>query len=289
MSPFARDKVLPAAQEVDGLVDALAREAARGARARKPRVDRISARLALLSEKALPAVRGRLEDLGEPGCVVLARMGPLAVPGLVADLRSPSDARRRLAARALGLSGSAAAVAPLRAALDDEDPAVGRAAEFGLETLARTWARALRDGSLRDQAMAVLTAIGAPAVWPLAHLLRDRDLGLFAAKTLGQIGEPAVRPALLVLVHARRSPEREASDPAFVFAASALAFIGAPALEPAAELLRDGTESPDVRAGAAFVLARMGEAAVPSLRQALTEHDADVRAVAAEALARAVA
>ena len=232
MSRWARDKPVPPAEEVGHLVDALARESARGTRARAARVDRISSRLAGLAEEALPVLLERLDTLGDAGSVALARIGPGAFPGLVEELGSPLPARRRLAARALGLSGLAAAVVPLRRALDDGDATVRDAAWRGLETLGRTWTRRLRDGSQRDLAMDVLADIGAPAVWPLAHMLRDRQLGLFAAKTLGRIGEPAVQPALLVLTHARRSPERDAWDSAFACAAAALADIGGPALDP---------------------------------------------------------
>ncbi len=158
--------------------------------------------------------------------------------------------------------------------------------EAGSSTLARTLVRRLRDGHRRDEAMDALSAIGERAVWPLAHVLHDRHIGLFAARVLAQIGEPAVPAVLLVLTQARRSPDCEDWDPAAANATTALAGIGAPALGPVLRLLDDREEHPNVRTGVVHVLARMGDIGALHLVTALGDPDPQVRDAAAAALAR---
>ena len=146
--------------------------------------------------------------------------------------------------------------------------------------------RRLRDGHVRDEAARALAALGEQAVWPLAHVLHDRYVGLFAARILGQIGEPAVPAVLLVLAQARRSPDCADWDPAFAHATVALAEVGAPALGPVLCMLHDEQELANVRTGLVWVLGRMGEIAAPRLVAALKDEDPLVREAAAAELAR---
>lgn len=271
------------AERVEQLLGLLARQRARGAGRRTPTIDRVSDELAALGEAAVPALLERLEAVGNPACVALARIGEPALPGVIAALTSGSRERRVLLLRTLGLSGLAGAVAPLHEALDDSDPDVRAAARHALERQAKIWTRRLRDGSRRDEAMRILAALGEPAAWPVAELLRDVRLGLFAAQVLGQIGAPAVTPVILVLVEARRSLTTD-GEPVFSYAASALAGIGAPAVDQLTYLLYDRRESPAVRSGAAIALGRLGAAALPALLDALQVNDVFVRMCAASAL-----
>lgn len=131
--------------------------------------------------------------------------------------------------------------------------------------------------------MLTLERIGEPAAWVVADVLRDRSLGLFAAKVLGRIGAAAVEPTLVVFNESRRGVLRD-GDPVFTYAATALADIGAPAIDSLFALLYDRHESVGVRAGATEALGRMGAAAEPALREALRVNDPFVRRCAAAAL-----
>lgn len=289
MGPWIGNTPSGSTDEADRLVAVLARRRGRRGSAKASTAGRISDELVAMGDAAVPALVKRLDVLGDAGCAALARIGPRAFPALVEQLRVGSARRRCLAARALELTAFAAAVSPLRYALLDRDPAVRAAAQHALEGLAKTWVRRLREGDRRDEAVRVLTAVGEPAVWPLAHVLHDRYVGLFAARILGQIGEPAVRATLLVLAQARRSPGHEDWAPAFANATLALADIGAPALDQVLCLLRDEQELANVRRGAVHVLGRMGSIATPHLVAAMQDADPSVREAAAAALARLTA
>lgn len=279
---IARGSVEPA----ERLAADLARRAHRRSATQKSMAARLGDELVALGDEAVPVLIEHLDALGEAGCATLARMGPGVVPVVAQQLESGPSRRRLLAARALELTGSVAAVAPLRTATFDRDPAVRETAGTALDGLARTLVRRLRDGHRRDEAMAALASMGERAVWPLAHVLHDRYIGLFAARVLSQIGEPTVPAALLVLAQARRSPDCEDWDPAAANATAALADIGAPALGPLLRLLDDRDEHPNVRTGVVHVLARMGDAGAPHLVTALGDPDPQVRDAAVAALAR---
>lgn len=284
MSPGIASGTTDSAARADRLVEELARRSHRRSQTQRTATGLLSDELVAMGGVAVPALIRRLDALGEAGCAVLARIGPRAFPALVEQLQAGSVRHRRFAARALELTGFAAAVDPLRRALVDPEPDVRLAARRALEGLARTWVRRLRDGDRRDEAVRALTSLREQAVWPLAHVLHDRYIGLFAARILGQIGEPAVPATLLVFAQARRSPDCEAWDPASANAAVALVAIGAPALDSILSLLRDEHELPNVRTGAVHVLGRMGSLAAPYLVAALEDHDPRVRDAASGAL-----
>ena len=246
-------------------------------------IARIGARLAALGEIAVLPLLEDLDTLGDPGAVALAAIGRPALPATVRALEDAPPRRRVLLLRALGMTGLAEAVEPLRASLADDDADVRRAAERALARLAKTFARALSDGTARERAMLVLEQIGAAAAWPVGEALRDTRRGLTAARVLGRLGAPAVAPALTVFVQSGRSLS-PTGDPAATYAGEALAQIGEPALAPLLRVLYDRDEAPALRAAAARVLGDMGHTAASRLREALAVDDDLVRRSAAAAL-----
>lgn len=279
---IARGSVDPA----ERLAAELSRRAHRRSATQKSAAARLSDELVALGDDAVPVLIDHLDALGEAGCATLARMGPGVIPVLAQQLERGPSRQRSLAAHALEMTGSVAVVEPLRKASIDRDPAVRDAAQAALDGLARTLVRRLRDGHRRDETMRALANIGDRAVWPLAHMLHDRYIGVFAARVLAQIGEPAVPAVLLVFAQARRSPDSEHWDPAAANATTALAGIGAPALDPVLRLVHDEHELANVRAGAVHVLGRVGGSGASHLVAALASADPQVREAAAVELKR---
>jgi len=277
-------KELDATPEVERLLRQLRRRPRRGVR-RSPAVSlaRIGAQLAGFGEAAVAPLLAELDELGDPGAVALAAVGRPALAAIVRDLEGAPPRRRALLIHALGMSGLAEAVGPLRAQLATADADARRAAGLALERLAKGFVRDLGDGARREQAMLVLERIGAPAAWPVGDALRDPRRGLVAARVMGRIGEVAVDPAMTVLLQSGRSLAPH-GDPAAVYAAEALAQIGEPALDPLLTLLYDRRERPPLRAAAARALGEMGEIAEARLREALLVNEAFVRRCAAAAL-----
>jgi len=243
----------------------------------------VGTRFAEFGDAAVAPVLAELDELGDPGAVVLAAIGPPALPAVVRDLGQAPRRRRLLLIHALGMSGLADGVAPLRAQASAADADVRRAAALALERLAKGFVRALGDGARRESAMLVLEEIGAPAAWPLGDALRDPRRGLVAARVMGRIGAPAVEPAMTVFLQSGRSLSPH-GDPAATYAAEALAQIGEPALDPLLGALYDRRERPPVRAAAARALGEMGTVAEERLREALLVNDAFVRRCAGAAL-----
>jgi HEAT repeat protein len=275
---------IPAPPEVERLLRQLRRRSRSGVR-RPPAVSltSIGAQLAGFGEAAVRPLLARLDELGDPGAVVLAAVGEPALPAIVRDLEGAPPRRRALLIHALGMSGLAEAVAPLHAQLAAADADTRRAAGLALERLAKGFARALADGARREQAMFVLERIGAPAAWPVGDALRDPRRGLVAARVMGRIGDAAVEPALTVFLQSSRSLTPQ-GDPAATYAAEALAQIGEPALDPLLAVLYDRRERPSARAAAARTLGEMGAVAEARLQEALLVNDELVRRCAATAL-----
>ena len=278
---------IQAPPEVERLLRQLRRRPRRGVR-RSPAVSltSVGARLAGFGEAAVEPLLAELDELGDPGAVALAAVGRPALPAIVRDLEGASPRRRALLIRALGMSGLAAAVAPLRAQLATADADARRAAGLALERLAKGFARALADGATREQAMLVLERIGALAAWPVGDALRDPRRGLVAARVMGRIGEAAVEPAMTVFLQSGRGLTPH-GDPAATYAAEALAQIGEPALDPLLAVLYDRRERPPARAAAARALGEMREVAEARLQEALLVNDEFVRRCAVTALGEA--
>lgn len=193
-----------------------------------------------------------LRSLGAPAVV-----GAAAVDGA---LKGASDyARYRLAALLHGL-GHDAMVGKLAEALACPEEEVRAAAGDVLKSLA------VNDPS---------------AVTALASGLRqkDADARQTAARLLKEIG-PAARPATAALCEALRDP-----DPVIRGrAGQALCRIGAPAVPSLVAAL--GEQDVEVRRATASILGRIGPAAreaLPALRRALQDPDAEVRLMAKEA------
>jgi HEAT repeat protein len=147
--------------------------------------------------------------------------------------------------------------------------------------------RARAENDVND-ASAALASIGKPAVPGLVTMLKDagasrkneigpRFVGE-AGRALIRIGSPAV-PELINFV--KSNPK----DPATPDALETLRLIGQPAVAPAIELLKH--DDAEVRTHAAKVLlntAQYAQSAVPALTAATKDKDANVRAMAAQAL-----
>jgi HEAT repeat protein len=279
--PTTRTQAPP---EVERLLRQLRRRPRSGVR-RSPAVSLtyVGAQLAEFGEAAVAPLLAELDELGDPGAVALAAVGRPALPAIVNDLEGAPPRRRALLIHALGMSGLAEAVDPLRAQLAAADADDRRAAGLALERLAKGFVRALGDGARREEAMLVLERIGAPAAWPVGDALRDPRRGLVAARVLGTIGGAAVEPAMTVFLQSGRSLTPH-GDPAATYAAEALAQIGEPALDPLLAVLYDRRERPPLRAAAARALGAMGEIAEARLREALLVNEAFVRHCAAAAL-----
>ncbi|MBN2204848.1 MAG: hypothetical protein JW767_07485 [Thermoleophilia bacterium] len=243
----------------------------------------VGAQLAGFGEAAVAPLLAQLDELGDPGAVALAAVGRPALPAIVRELEGAPPRRRALLIHALGMSGLAEAVAPLRAQLANADADTRRAAGLALERLAKGFVRDLGDGTRREQAMLVLERIGAPAAWPVGDALRDPRRGLVAARVMGRIGAAAVEPAMTVFLQSGRSLAPH-GDPAATYAAEALAQIGEPALDPLLAVLYDRRERPPLRGAAARALGEMGDIAEARLREALLVNEAFVRRCAAAAL-----
>jgi len=273
-----------AAAEIEGLLKQLRRGPRPGLR--RPSggsLAVIGARLAAHGDAAVAPVLAELDELGERGAVVLAALGEPALPALERALGDAPPRRRALLIHALGMSGLAGAVTPLRAQLATGGAETRRAAFLALERLSRGFVRALGDGAQREHAMRVLEEIGDPAAWVVADALRDPYRGLVAARVMGRIGAAAVMPAMTVFLQGSRSTAPQ-GDPAATFAAEALAQIGEPAVDALLSVLYDRHERPPARAAAARALGKMGATAEERLREALLVNDVVVRRCAADAL-----
>ncbi|WP_220680767.1 HEAT repeat domain-containing protein [Methanofollis formosanus] len=170
------------------------------------------------------------------------------------DLGSGDPRVRYLAATALGESGDAEAVGPLKEALTDPDEGV-------------RWA-----------ALEALGKIGTPALPVLTGLLgaEDVDLRWGAAVALGEVGDAA---AVGPLGEALGDPDRYVRTRA----ALALAAIGAASCDVLAGAA--GSSDAGTRWAAALALGRIpSPACVPALRSLLADPNSEVRWKAAEAL-----
>jgi len=179
------------------------------------------------------------------------------------------------------------AVAEQIAALKDEDWAIREDAATALGTLRDPRAveplvTLLRDSdrAVREAAIGALTALGEPAVTALATCLTDCELSVqeAASAVLAVIADARV---LAPLVAALKSPDWIVR----MHAAKALGRIkNAEAVESLIPLLQDKVKA--VREETSAALAAIGDAAIPSLLNALTHSEWLVRLHAVEALGK---
>lgn len=175
--------------------------------------------------------------------------GPLAVPGVLAQLTNAEPAVRSQAAHVLSKIGDPAHAEHLAAVVADPDPLVAvkayrAAANTGHAGVIPALAGRLGDGDLeqRDALTSAFATLGEPAVGVLIVSLSDADASVraHAADTLGHLGSPLADGAVDGLAACTSDPDAEVR-----FAAvSALGELDA---EVAAAALVAASGSPDGR------------------------------------------
>jgi len=188
------------------------------------------------------------------------------VQGLIKALEHEEQEVRRRAAQALGAIGDPRAVEPLDFMLRggrDSLEAAKALGQIGDSRAVKSLMWAVR-ADMEEEAAAGLVELGEPGVELLIDALKewpwhpDRRA---AARTLGQMGEPAVEPLMALL---------GASSTDATLATEALVLIGEPAFEPLLAALK----APSTDARAAIALGKMGDPrAVDPLIAALQDQD----------------
>jgi HEAT repeat protein len=225
------------------------------------------------------------KDIRWPAAESLIRIGPPAVPWVVAALKHDSPSVREAAAHVLGDVGDAQGEAALLHALKDRAKEVRHAAAEALGRLrgdgsVDPLAAALRDGdeSVRTAALAALVDIGARSVPALIGVLKDDDTRLreLALSGLVRLGEPAVLPLVAVL--------KEGGPDVRLCAAEALGLLRHPGGQaPLVVALKDSRWI--LREAAAKALGRIeGTGAIDPLAEALRDPEWVVRKAAGDAL-----
>lgn len=262
----------------------------------------ILGQLGSAAEKTVPALLLRLKDDDElivrAATTALGRIHAqpkLVLPALNALLGQKSTAVRITAVRAIAEFGTEAAdSAPLIVKVLADENTVLRAS--AAETLGHikdarvevidALVKALSDasGMVTVNAANALSQMGTPAVSPLVKMLDDENYRALAVEVLGEIGpdaESAV-PALVNLLP-KVGDDEDLQRGVFI----ALATIGpkATAATPAMMKILQDSSAGNSRAGAAYVLAHIGETkALPVLKEILKTSDNE-RALRASAWA----
>jgi HEAT repeat protein len=244
--------------------------------------------------KAFKAIKALVKAAGDDDLVVrlysiraLGKIGTSAregVPAVVKALKEGHPTMSRLAAVTLSRMGKDA-IAPLSEVLGGDDPSARRwaAASLGLmgpaaANAAPALLKALKDDSFRVRRTAIdalnrVQPTAEVALAPLAAVLRedtDPDVCRGAASALGRLGK-AAEPELRKLLASR-------DDNVRYHAALATRELGpraAPMARTLALLLLHRED--DLRGAASVALEGIGEAALPALKSALADKDADVR------------
>lgn len=210
--------------------------------------------LVSLGDAAVPPLLERLaeeETLSARRKVMgtLSRLGPVALPHLVAGLRDSRWYVVRNLVLVLGTIGLPEAVAPLRPLLTYPDPRVRKEV---VKALTRIGTAAAADALLQRLGdpdpgvrQSVIAALGTlkvtRAIGPLTEPARqfsafakDVDTQKAAIMALGAIGDPQAVPVLVGLLRRRTWLNRRLNDEVRAAAASALGTVGT---EPATEAL----------------------------------------------------
>jgi len=251
------------------------------------------------AKDALPALRARLGEDPEAVAHALGRLGPAAIPTLVAALGHADPRVRHAAARALSYLGTdaAPAVRELARALHDPEASVRNAAAQALGAIGPAAAPAVSalvtrladdpDANVRSWSASALGRIGpaaASALPALQKALGEARLAIEAARALAAVAGPGVAvPPLLALAEKN---ERYSG----LTALAALGDLGPRAAAAAPSLVARLTASPAPSAETlpwAITLARIdgSPVAVAHLESALASPE--LRLSAAEALVRA--
>lgn len=241
----------------------------------KPNIDE------LMRKKDIGGLIKALGDEDEDVCkLAIITLGQIGEPAIEPLIKALGDKDEDVwASVALGRIGEPA-VTPLITALRDKDEmvrawAAHRLGEIGDKRAVKPLINAIKDKRVGVDAARALGEIGEPAVGHLITALRDKDedMRLLAAIALGQIGEPAVTPLINVLMD---------KDENIAVVAVALERIGEPAVMPLIDAFRVGNEDVDV--GVIHALRSIGELAVEHLINALGDENVYVRENAARAL-----
>jgi len=179
----------------------------------------------------------------------LSRLGPVALPSLVAGLKDSRWYVIRNLVLVLGTIGLPEAVPSLRPVLEHADPRVRKEV---VKTLTRIGTAAAADAllqrlgdpdlSVRQNVIAALGTLKvARAIGPLADLARqfsalakEVSTQKAAVMALGAIGDPQAVPVLVELLHRRTWLNRRLNDEVRVAAAAGLGTVGT---DPATEAL----------------------------------------------------
>lgn len=193
----------------------------------------------------------------------LSRLGPVALPHLIAGLKDSRWYVIRNLALVLGTIGLPEAILPLRPVLTHADPRVRKEAvkaltRIGTPAAADALLQRLGDADpgVRQSVMAALGTLRVTrAIGPLAEaagqfsaFAKDVDSQKAAIMALGSIGDPQAVPVLVGLLRRRTWLNRRLNDEIRVAAAAALGTVGT---EPATEALQAEAkrgEGPVVRA-----------------------------------------
>lgn len=210
--------------------------------------------LVSLGDAAVPPLLERLaeeETLSARRKVMgtLSRLGPVALPHLVAGLKDSPWYMVRNLVLVLGTIGLPEAVPPLRPVLAYPDPRVRKEV---VKALTRIGTAAAADALLQRLGdpdpgvrQSVIAALGTlkvtRAIGPLAEVARqfsafakEADTQKAAITALGSIGDPQVIPVLVELLRRRTWLNRRLNDEVRAAAAAALGTVGT---EPATEAL----------------------------------------------------
>jgi HEAT repeat protein len=218
---------------------------------------------------------------------------------LIASLKSDDAARRRDAARELGMRGDPLAVPALIDALRRpsqahgvEDPVEHASRAAAAVALGRSGDASATEALLEAAAdpfklgSAASTALGQLQPPPVESLLQaarstDKWLRTRAASALGEVGDPRAVDVLIALLRDEENVVQRA-------AASAFERLRDPrAVTPLIDLLRDPTTSSFVRIYAAMALGALGDpAAVEVLTAQVESPESNLRRAAARALGR---
>ena len=145
----------------------------------------------------------------------LGKMGPTAVPPLMALLNDPDQSTRWSAWEGLAETNDSRALEVMIKAVSDEDSIIDSAAQRYLSASKDPRALAALVEALRHpnphespsgfSDASALSEAGAPAVDPLSALLHDADgtIRVNAARALEPINDPRVRALLLAALHER--------------------------------------------------------------------------------------
>jgi HEAT repeat protein len=248
----------------------------------------------LVATQAAPALVHALMT-GRQGATIeiataLQRLGPPAVPSIVAALSSSDAEVRRVATNTIAEIGTKVAAVPLASQLKDPDPVIRRIAAKALVDTAVLAPQVVpqlvaalmdSDWQVYHSVEQALGNVGAPAAVALVQMLGPDNprVNRMASLALQKIGQVSISP----LAAALQSPNAHARQ----WAAITLGAIGGDAVEQAGKVLLNVTVPVASRIAAAAALGYTGaKFAVQPLAQAAKDPQPDLRVAILRALAQ---